>query len=140
MIRFKKIFKIFFILHFILITGCANYTQLSNNERLVSYKVLSGETEYFVEKFDTETKNWFRAKCNNTNHKKNYKDCINNTEFTEISKILIEGMLSSNDTSINENSNKNEETEEEETEEEETEEDETEEEEDEDNWDEDDWT
>ena len=92
------------------------------------------DKEYFVEKFDTETKSWFRAKCNNTNHKKNYEDCINNTEFTEISKILIEGMLSSNDTSINENSNKNDEEEDEEENEEEDEE------EDEDNWDEDDWT
>ena len=136
MIDFKKIFKIFFILHFVIITGCANYTQLSNNERLVSYKVLSGETKYFVEKFDTETESWFRAKCNNTNHKKNYEDCINNTEFTEISKILIAGLLSNNDTSINENenSNKNDEEEDEEENEEEDEE------EDEDNWDEDDWT
>ena len=124
-----------------MVTGCANYSKLSENERLVSYKLFSNETKYYIEKFDNKTGSWFKAKCNIPT--KNFKDCINNTEFTEISKIRIEGLLSNDHYSINKNTNSNSENEnssndeEDEDEEEDEEEDEDE---DEDDWDEDDWT
>ena len=80
MIFLKKIFKILLILHLLIISGCTDYSKLSKNERLVSYKFLSDETKYYIEKFDNKTESWFRAKCKNPTI--NFKDCINNTEFT----------------------------------------------------------
>jgi len=103
MINFKN--KIIIIFLILLNTGCVSYNQISNTERIISYTNISGEEINYIEKFDVETKEWFRAKCKNSNSL-NIKDCSNNTEFTNLSKIKIASLLS-NDEKSNSNNNVN---------------------------------
>ena len=103
MIKFKN--KIIIIFLILLNTGCVSYNQISNTERIISYKNILGEEINYIEKFDAETKEWFRAKCKNSNSL-NIKNCFNNTEFTNLSKIKITSLLS-NDEKSNSNNNVN---------------------------------
>ena len=103
MIKFNN--KIIIIFLILLNTGCVSYNQISNTERIITYTNISGEEINYLEKFHDETKEWFRAKCKNSNSL-NIKDCSNNTEFTNLSKIKIESLLS-NDEKSNSNNNVN---------------------------------
>ena len=86
----KKLFKFFLLLSFLTILGCVKYTNLSDDQRIVVYKLFTEEKSY-IEKFDNKTNQWFRAKCKNTTT--NFLECINDIEFTDLSQNQIEHLL-----------------------------------------------
>ena len=102
--------KIILIFSFVLITGCASYSKLSDTERIVTFKnLLDNEEITYIEKFDDRTNQWFDAVCGNSNDLSgSLKQCSNNTEFTDASKEKIYVLLYDNGNNLdNQNSNSN---------------------------------
>ena len=91
-----------------LVTGCSSYSKLSNTERIVTYLNFFDKEISYIEKFDIQTNEWFRAECKGLTSSTDSKKCSNNTEFTDLSKIKISYMLENDEKDLNnQNSNSN---------------------------------